>query len=139
MLGEILEAVKGLEGRVTRIESGTTKKDEGGDTTKVTKRASIKEFLIEHSPSDGVQMTLAIGYYMEMQEGMESFNKADLEKGFRAAKEKPPVNINDKVNMCIKNGHMMEAESKKDSMKAWVLTRSGEDMVRQGFKKDPTR
>jgi hypothetical protein len=64
---------------------------------------------------------------------MTTFNTADLEKGFRAAKEPIPINMNDKVNMCIKNGHMMEAEIKKDNMKAWEITRSGEKYVEENF------
>jgi hypothetical protein len=35
--------------------------------------------------------------------------------------------------MCVKNGYFMEEKGKKDSMKAWVVTRSGEEAVRGGF------
>lgn len=134
MLTEILEAVNGLESRISAVEVESAAATPA--QSRRERKTSIKEFLMECGPSDGVQMTLAVGYYLETSEGMDSFNKADIEKGFRSAKEKPPVNINDKVNMCIKNGHMMEAESKKDSMKAWTLTRSGEETVKTGFKKE---
>ncbi len=40
--------------------------------------------------------------------------------------------------MCVKNGHFMEDKDKKDSMKAWVVTRSGEEAVRVGFTKTQT-
>lgn len=136
-LEEILSAVKGLESRVNAIEGVTV----SGTVTAVAKserKLSVKEFLLEKGPSDGVQTTLVIGQYLELYEGMESFNKADLEKGFRLAKEPVPTNINDKVNMCIKNGHMTEAAEKKDSMKAWYLTRTGEEVVNKGFKKSTT-
>lgn len=135
MLDEILSAVKGLEVRVSTIEGGRSS-DTGTASTKSGRKLSVKEFLLEKSPSGGVQTTLVMGQYLEMYEGMESFNKVDLEKAFRAAKEPVPSNINDKVNMCIKNGHMTEAAEKKDSMKAWYLTRSGEMVAEKGFQKE---
>lgn len=139
MLGEILEALKNLDARVARIETSLQPQHKGeGDVlvrAAAQRKMSIKEFLIERAPADDVQKTLAIGYFMETYEGMTSFNRSDLEKGFREAKEHPPSNINDKVNMSIKNGHMMEAEKKKDNMKAWVLTGTGEQYVLNGFRK----
>jgi hypothetical protein len=91
--------------------------------------------LLEHPPKNDVQRTLAVGYFLEDQAGMASFNKADLEKGYRDAKESLPSNVNANVNVCIKNGHVMEADDKKDKMTAWVLTRRGEEFVVGGFSK----
>jgi hypothetical protein len=138
-LESILETLKALDSRLARVEAGTEKNGSknSADSTApaASRKTSIKEFLLERAASDDVQKTLAIGYFLETQEGMSSFNKADLEKGFRAAKESVPANINDKVNMSIKNGHMMEAAEKKSSLKAWVLTSSGETYLQNGFKK----
>lgn len=139
ILDEILSSVKNLEKRVARIEGGTVDVNPSIDNSQsVSKRMSIKEFLIECAPANGVQTTLAIAYYLEKHDKISPFNGADLEKGFRSAKEPVPSNINDKANMSIKNGHLMEAEEKKDSMKAWVVTRSGEQYVQEKFgrKKD---
>ena len=93
------------------------------------KKLSVKEYLLTRKPSDDVQRTLVIGYYLEHFESMESYNVRDLANGFRSAKEPPPLNINDKVNVNIRKGHMMEAKEKKDKSKAWVLTNSGEKFV----------
>jgi|SRR6185437_2068709 len=137
MFGEIMTALKGLDERLTRIESGHAPHASVEPSHQIPNRKmSIKEFLIEQTPTDDVQKTLAIGYFLETQEALTSFNKSDLERGFRASKEPLPSNINDKVNMSIKNGHMMEAEEKKDSMKAWVITRTGEEYIKNGFKKE---
>lgn len=139
MLREILGALKNLDARVERIETSLQPQHKGGEDVlvrAVQRKMSIKEFLIEHAPADDVQKTLAIGYFMETYEGMTSFNRSDLEKGYRAAKDSLPLNINDKVNMSIKNGHMMEAEKKKENMKAWVLTRTGEQYILNDFKKE---
>ena len=128
-----------MDARLARVEAGTKENGSESSTASATpaasRKMSIKEFLLERAASDDVQKTLAIGHYLETQEGMTSFNKTDLEKGFRAAKESVPTNINDKVNMSIKNGHMMEAAAKKDNIKAWVLTSSGEKYLQNGFKK----
>ena len=95
----------------------------------ITKKISIKEFLLEKSPKSDVQKTLCIGYFLEKYEGYESFNLKDIEDGFRMSKEPVPGNINDKINKNIAQDFLMEAKEKKDSKKAWTLTRIGETEV----------
>lgn len=133
LLEEILSSVRSLEKRIAQIEGVNSMSRVLSITppTSTEKKTSIKEFLIEKVPKGSVDMTLAIGYFLETYEGISPFNKADLDKGFRNAKEALPQNVNDKVNLCIKKGYLMEAEEKKDSMKAWVLTRSGEQYVEE--------
>lgn len=82
-------------------------------------------------PSDDVQKTMVIGYYLEHFEGMDKFNIKDLAEWFRLAKEPPPTNINDKVNLNIQRGRMMESKEKKGKFKAWTLTSSGEKFVEE--------
>jgi hypothetical protein len=66
-LDAILEAIKSLEARVTRIETGSA--DAGGGqktaTRAATKKLSIKEFLLESPPTTDIQRTLAVGYFLE--------------------------------------------------------------------------
>ena len=129
LLNKIMTKLDSLEKRLSSLE-GTPSK------TTVSKKLSLKEFLLDKKPSDGVKSTLVIGYFLEHYEGMECFNAKDLATAFRSAKEPPPKNINDKVNMNIHNGHMMEAVEKKDNTKAWVLTATGEKYVEEGLKGD---
>lgn len=136
MLNEILISVKSLESRVTQIESiggDVSPQSSPSQVVSTQKKLSIKEFIIEHIPKNGVQTTLAIGYYLEHYEGLSPFNIADLEQGFRAAKEPVPKNISDKTGMNTSNGHLMEEKGKKNGMKAWVVTRSGEQYVENNF------
>ena len=133
-LDTILTAIKNLESRVARIERGAAEAVGSENATRSTKKTSIKEFLLNHPPTDDVRRTLAIGYFLENQAGMTSFNKADLEKGYRDAKEKVPSNISVNIGRCIKQGQMMEAAEKKDNKTAYVVTRSGEEFVRSGYK-----
>jgi hypothetical protein len=137
MLEQILAAVNSLNGRVSKLESGTAPAASGAKNEQLPseKKLSLKEFIISRVPSNGVQMTLAIAYYLETYDGVSPFNAADIERGFRAARETVPPNINDKANMCVKNGYFMEDKDKKDNMKAWVVTRTGEEVVRGGFSK----
>ena len=127
LLNKLMKQLDNHEKRLTALE--------GAPLSQVgSKKLSIKEFLLDKKPNDDVQRTLAIGYYLEHNESMDSFNARDLADGFRAAKEPPPTNINDKVNMNIHNGHMMEAKEQKDKLKAWVLTATGEKFIEEGLK-----
>lgn len=135
MLEEILSAVKGLEIRISRLETARPSIDALATPQVAEKKLSLKEFLIDRMPSNGVQTTLAIAYFLENYDAISPFNAADLEAGFRAAREAVPPNINDKANMCVKNGYFMEHNVKKDNMKTWLVTRTGEEVVRAGFSK----
>ncbi|MCU0678577.1 MAG: hypothetical protein MUF19_03270 [Candidatus Pacebacteria bacterium] len=126
---EILVRVSTLEKRVAELETGPVPAQ--SNVVSGDKRVSIKEFLHEHEPKNDVQRTLLIGYYLEHFSGYASFNKSDIEAQYRLAKTPVPKNINDKVNMCIKNCFLMESDSAKDGMKAWVLTMTGEKIVEE--------
>lgn len=131
---EIAEIKKKLEEhdkRLSNLESLFQAKPEV-----VEKQISIKEFILSKKPKGDIQKTLAIAYYFERHKGLFSFNVKDLRGGFRNAREKVPENINVCVIKNIENGHMMEAEEKKDKLKAWVLTNTGEEYVENDFEKE---
>ncbi len=132
---KLAEKIQSLEERVTKLEaqSSNAVKSAPADANK-GKGISVKEFIISSKPSGDVQKTLAIGYYLEKYEKMASFNVDDISRHFQLAKESTPQNINDKINMNIKKGHLMEADSKKDNKKAWVVTNTGEQFLENGFK-----
>lgn len=137
-LDTILNAIKGLEARVSLLEAGKSVQSDAGKKTVAhasppAKRTSIKEFLLEHPPTTDIQRTLAIGYFLENNGGMTSFHRPDLEKGYSDAKESPPSNIGVNIRHCIKQGHMMEADEKKDNKTAYTVTRSGEQFVAGGY------
>lgn len=125
-LNQIKKRLDRHEERLTKVESFLVTKPK---TEK--KKLSIKEFILLKTPADDAQRTLYIGYYLENYDGLSCFNSKDLEEGFRKAKERVPININDKVNLNIKKGYMMEASGKKDNLKAWTLTNSGQKEVEE--------
>ncbi len=97
------------------------------------KKLSIREFLIEKKPSNDVEKTLAIGYYFEKYGDVSLFNVDNLQQGYEKAKEKRPINLNDKVNLNIKKGHIAEASEKKNNKKAWYVTNSGATFLENNF------
>lgn len=138
-LDEILSQLKSLDERMGRIEDGSTpmvKTEITPPEPKGSKKMSIKEFILQFNAKKGVDKTLAVAYFLEIHEGMSSFNKADLEQGYRQAKESVPLNINDDVYKCVKRGLMMENKEKKENTKAWVITNSGEAYLKELFSKE---
>jgi len=99
-----------------------------------TKVKSMRQFMVEKSPTDDVQRSLVIGYYLEKQSGLASFNAKDIEKGFVDAREKVPGNVADKILKNVWKGHMMQVNDEKDGLKAYVLTNSGTKFVESGIK-----
>jgi len=131
-LKALAERVLLLEKRVAQLE-GRHGTEADTPLSKSVKEMSVKEFILAKRPSNDVEKTLAIGYYLEKLGGESSFNIDDIARHFILAKEATPLNINDKVNMNIRKGHMAETRSKKEKKKAWMLTNSGERFVESGF------
>jgi len=134
-INKIIERLNAIEARLSKIEGqGNVAASADSQDRKNRKKLSLSEFLVSKKPTDDVKKALGIGYFLEKSQGLTTFNIKDLEEAFERAKEKKPINMNDKVNMNIRNGHMAEATEKKDSKKAWYLTNSGENFVESSFK-----
>ncbi len=123
-----------LTARLTRLEErvGYLERLTGGSPQgprPQSKKLSAKEFLLAKNVTSELQRVLALAYFLEHQEGVTSFNVADLENAFRSAREKLPKNMNDAVNKNIARGFLMGAAEKKDAKKAWNLTSTGERFV----------
>lgn len=118
------------ERRTTALENMAQKKP------LALKAVSVKEFILEKRPEGDVKKTLVLGYYLEHHRSTSPFNADDLKKLFREGKEIVPENINDKVNMNIAKGLMMEAGTKKDNKKTWTLTGTGERYVENSLRKE---
>jgi len=129
------ERLDALEQKVSELEAKlpTNSQNVSQESSANGKKLSVKEFVLEKKPTGDVQKTLIISHYLETYENMESVNVDDLAKYFRLAKEPVPGNLNDKINMNIRKGHMTEAAKKKESKKAWVVTNTGEQFIEKGF------
>ncbi len=125
-MNKLQDQVHALEERVAKLERVLLSAQESGASPAKTKKSSAKEFLMTKALKTETQKVLALGYFLEYMENMESFNVNDLETVFRSAKERLPKNMNDAVNKNIARGFLMEAAGKKDAKKAWCLTSTGE-------------
>ncbi len=132
---EIKKILDSHEQRIANLEKIQTSTNNDASNT-VSKKLSLKEFLLSIKPESHVLKTLSIGYYLEKFGESAAFNTTDLENAFREAKESLPSNINQMVNENIKKGHIMEAKEKKNGLKSWVLTSSGEIFVETNFQKE---
>jgi hypothetical protein len=128
---KIKKALEEHETRIAKLENLLV-----SEPPTIEKKLSIKEFILSKNPKNDTQKTLAVAYYLEKYEGLPSFNVKDLERGFHEAKEIAPENINYKVIANIQKGFMMESKEKKDNLKAWNLTNSGEKFVESNFEKE---
>jgi hypothetical protein len=127
-IAEFKKRIQDHEERISELEKLLQAKPNS-----ISKKISIKEFILTKNATDDQRRTLTIGYFLEKYAGNTSFNTTDIKKGFREAKIKPPQNINDKVNKNIAKGYMMEAVEEKDNKKAWVLTNTGEQIIESNF------
>ena len=120
-----------IEKRISRIERVVF----ADNAPKIKGKAlSIKEFLLTKELKDDGQKILAIAYFLEKYDGLTSFNVKDLATGFARAKEKAPRNLNDRINKIIgKTGYVMETREKKNNLKAWQLTNSGERFIEKSL------
>lgn len=128
VMSEIIERLDKIEERLNKLESPSTSQEKKGQ-----KDLSIREFFLTKNPKDEIQKTLLTCYYLENYSGLEFFNIKDIESGYRNAKERVPKNINYNVFMNIKKGYIMEHNEKKENMKSWGLTNSGNKIVDDNF------
>lgn len=131
---ELLRRIENLEQIVDDLKR--VLKGNANVQPKNEKSESIKELMLRAgNPKSKVVKTLLVGYYLESVRGMPSFNITDIENGFREAKEPLSKNPNTDVNRNIERGLIMEANEKKDKLKAWQLTSSGERFAEGLFQK----
>lgn len=134
-MNKLQDQVNALEERMKRLEQAVFSPAAADVSASKKKKSSAKEFLMTKELKTETQKILALGYFLEYMEGMESFNVNDLEVAFRAAKEKLPKNMNDAVNKNIARGFLMEVAEKKDAKKAWCLTSTGEKYLESELNK----
>jgi len=122
--------LKEVEQRIARLEnrfSQTTGPPE-------IKEKAINEFIREIGPTKNVDKVLAVGYFLEINDGLRNFNISDLRKGISRAGESEPTNVSDVCNRLVKTAFFKVSKEKKDDMKTWELTQTGIERVRRGFR-----
>ena len=126
---EVKSRFEAIEKRLDLIEGKNISDQNFGNNSK---KKSVKEFILEKSPKDGVQSATCIAYYLENFEDKKILISKDIQKCFRDAKLKTPPNVPDKIQKAIGRGWM----AKGDKRGEFYLTSTGEEIVRGGFDKN---
>jgi len=94
--------------------------------------ATLGEFLDRKgNPSKHTDTMAVFAYWLFKVEKMESFNVKDIISCYDKTRKAKPTNPNQIINQNVARHVFAEAPSEKDSLKAWVITRTGEEYVEQ--------
>lgn len=95
---------------------------------KSTKGLAPNEFIRKFAPKTQVDRGLALSYYLEHHQSLESFTTAELADICKKAKQQAFTNISDVVGQLVSRGLLMGAGD-KDGKRAYSLTTTGEEQV----------
>lgn len=94
--------------------------------------ATLGEFLDQKgNPSKHTDSIAVFAYWLFKVEKMESFNVKDIIDCYDKTRKAKPSNPNQMINQNVERHIFAEASAKKDGLKAWVITRTGEEYVEQ--------
>jgi hypothetical protein len=93
---------------------------------------TIGEFLdLKGNPSKHTDSVAVFAYWLFKVEKMETFNVQDILSCYDRTRKTKPSNANQIINQNVASHIFAEASEKKDGLKAWVITRKGEEYVEQ--------
>jgi hypothetical protein len=129
----LLKTISDHEERIAKLEQILLRSSGRVDELKSTsKELSLRELMRKvKSSMNNVEKVLLTGYYLELHEGLKNFNADDIKRAFETSKEPELSNTLAFISQNIKNSNMMEVKEKKDNRKAYTLTASGENLVKE--------
>jgi hypothetical protein len=93
---------------------------------------TLGEFLDQKgNPSKHTDSVAVFAYWLFKVEKMTTFNVQDILDCYDKTRKTKPSNVNQIVNQNVASHIFAEASEKKDGLKAWVITRTGEEYVEQ--------
>jgi hypothetical protein len=93
---------------------------------------TLGEFLDQKgNPSKHTDSMAIFAYWLFKVEKAESFNVKDMIDCYDKTRKAKPSNPNQIINQNVQRHIFAEASEKKDGLKAWVITRTGEEFVEQ--------
>jgi len=94
--------------------------------------ATLGEFLdLKGNPSKHTDSVAIFAYWLFQVEKMATFNVQDILDCYNKTRKPKPSNVNQIINQNVTSHIFAEAPEKKDGLKAWVITRTGEEYVEQ--------
>jgi len=93
---------------------------------------TLVEFLdMKGNPKKHTDLVAVYAYWLFKKEHLQSFNVKDIIACYDRTRRVKPKNPNQIINANVERGIFAEAREKKDGLKAWVITRTGEEYVEQ--------
>lgn len=92
----------------------------------------LTEFLASRKATTHPDRVVAIAYFFYHTQSGAGVTTQDLTEGYSRARVKKPQNFPDVIAACVRRGRLVEGE-RKDGMKSWVITRTGEGYVEQNL------
>jgi len=93
---------------------------------------SLGEFLdIKGNPKKHTDIMAVFAYWLFKVEKMESFNAKDILGCYDQTRITKPEREHVAIDNNVKRHLFAEAKEKKDAVKAWVITKTGEEYVEQ--------
>jgi hypothetical protein len=90
----------------------------------------LTEFLAAKKATTHPDRVVAIAYFVYRTQNGAGVTTQDLTDAYSRARVKKPQNFPDVIAACVRRGRLVEGE-RKDGMKSWVITRTGEAYVEQ--------
>jgi hypothetical protein len=93
---------------------------------------TLGEFLDKKgNPKKHTDVIAVYAYWLFRKEGFQSFNAKDIVACYDTTRRPRPKNPNQIINADVQSHIFAEATEKKDGLKAWVVTKTGEEFVDQ--------
>ena len=92
----------------------------------------LAEFLAAKKAATHPDRVVAIAYFVYHTQDGAGVTTQDLTDSYSRARLKKPQNFPDVIAACVRKGRLVEGE-RKDGMKSWVITRTGESHVEQSL------
>lgn len=122
---DLREEVEDLKERVSRLEERL----ESGEATP-DDVVGLREFVNDFDPNSYNETALAVGYHLDQHQGQDHFTRADIEDGFRTARQSLPANMSDTLAACEDNDWMMrDGEDGQSQLR--MVTSDGLDYVEE--------
>lgn len=93
---------------------------------------TLGEFLdLKGNPSKHTDSVAVFAYWLFKVENMPTFNVQDILGCYDKTRKVKPSNVNQIINQNVASHLFADAPEKKEGLKAWVITRKGEEYVEQ--------
>ena len=102
----------------------------GGSRAALPPSLGFNEFLAAKNVRTHVDRIVAIAYFAFRRGDESGITRKVIEEAYSQARLKKPQNIPDVVATCVRKGMLVDAD-RRDGMKAWLITQTGERHIEE--------